>query len=64
MNDFNNIKINESMFDLYKIEIDMHSQKFIHQLESGLNEDSINTLISAISAIKGAAKLVKVEICS
>ncbi len=64
MSDFNHIKINASMFDLYKIEIETHSQKFITNLTSEFNEENIDALLTSIGAIKGAANLVKVEVCS
>ena len=63
MSDFSHMKINASMFDLYKIEIETHGQKFITNLSVDFNEESLKALVAAIGAIKGAAKLVKVEIC-
>ena len=58
-----NNKINESMFDLFKIEIDNHSDNFLKQLKHPLSDENIHVLGTSINAIKGAAKLVNVELC-
>ncbi len=60
----NNDNINESMLDLFKIEIDAQSKKLASALStSGTDIDSYYQTLQGISrAIRGAIKLVKVNI--
>ena len=61
-------KINESMLDLFAIEIDTHTKKIFAIFENNNDSDNVTdtyeSLINATRAIKGAAKLVNVDIAT
>ena len=67
MTDIKN-NVNESMLDLFVLEVDTHSKKIIDLTNTLNQEDDISTayktLINAARAIKGAAKLVHIDIAS
>jgi len=60
--------VNESMLDLFVLEVDTHSKKIVTITNDLGKQDDITTgyesLINATRAIKGAAKLVHIDIAS
>jgi two-component system, chemotaxis family, sensor histidine kinase and response regulator WspE len=67
MTDIKN-NVNESMLDLFVLEVDTHSKKIIDLTNTLDQQDDISasyeTLINATRAIKGAAKLVHIDVAS
>jgi len=60
--------VNESMLDLFVLEVDTHSKKILDLTNKSDQEDDIvatyEALINATRAIKGAAKLVHIDIAT
>ena len=67
MTDIKN-NVNESMLDLFILEVDTHSKKIIDIINTLEKQDNISasyeSLINATRAIKGAAKLVHIDVAS
>ena len=61
-------KVNSSMLDLYGLEVETHTRSLLNVLQtldpSAPTESAVQTLIRAAGAIKGAARLVSVDIAA